>query len=76
MHGLGSGISLLERGWTLLQFGVALCERQQAGVEILVSPQMADSILGFFMPMDAASLYLQVEDQFLTVISTYVPKDS
>lgn len=31
-HGLGSGTSLLERGWTLSQSGVAPGERRRAGV--------------------------------------------
>ncbi|KAL3999284.1 ornithine decarboxylase [Sarotherodon galilaeus] len=40
-HGLGSGTSLLERGWTLSQSGVAPGERRRAGVGILVSTWLA-----------------------------------
>jgi len=35
-HGLGSGTSLLERGWTLFHSGVALGERRRAAVGIFI----------------------------------------
>lgn len=37
-HGLDSGTSLLERGWTLSQSGVALGERRQVGVGFFPAP--------------------------------------
>lgn len=46
-HGLASGTSLLERGWTLSKSGVAPGERQQAGLGILASPRPAAGMLGF-----------------------------
>lgn len=50
-HSLDSGTSLLEGGWTLSQSGVALGERRQVGVGILVSPRIAACMLGF-LPVD------------------------
>lgn len=76
MHSLGSGTRLLERGWTLSQSGVALRERWQAGVGILVSPQV--SVCAFFPGREEgrSSLCFQVGEQVLIVICTYVPIDN
>lgn len=76
-HGLGSGTSLLERGWTLSQSGVAPGERRRAGVGILISPRLAAGTLGFF-PVDerVCSLRLRVGERVLTVICAYAPSGS
>ncbi|TWW53253.1 hypothetical protein D4764_0018200 [Takifugu flavidus] len=61
-HGMGSGTSLLERGWTLYHSGVADGERRRAGVAILVAPQLSACVLEF-TPVDerVASLRLRRE---------------
>lgn len=46
-HGLSSGTSPLKRTWTLSQAAVAMGERWQAGVGVLVSLWLAASKLGF-----------------------------
>ncbi|XP_025766010.1 uncharacterized protein LOC112847802 [Oreochromis niloticus] len=71
-HTLGSGTSLLERGWTLS--GVAPGERWRARVGILVSPWLAAGMLGF-LPVDerVCSLRLQVGERVLTVVCAYAP---
>ena len=40
MHGLGSGTSLLEMGWTLFHSGVARGERRRADVGLLIAPRV------------------------------------
>ncbi|TWW77340.1 hypothetical protein D4764_12G0007300 [Takifugu flavidus] len=66
-HSKGSRTSLLERGWTLYHSGVAGGERRQAGVAILIAPQLSACILEF-TPVDerVASLHLRVGGQILT----------
>ncbi len=46
-HGLGSGTTLLERGWTLHHSGVAHGERRRAGVGLLKAPQLSRHVLEF-----------------------------
>jgi len=74
---IGSGTSLLERGWTLFHSGVALGERRRAGVGILVSPRFGACTLGF-TPVDerVASLRLRVGGRVLTVVCAYAPNGS
>ncbi|KAI3356688.1 hypothetical protein L3Q82_003370 [Scortum barcoo] len=43
-HSLGSGTQLLERGWTLHYSGVAQGERRQAGVGLLIAPQLSTAM--------------------------------
>ncbi|TWW70386.1 hypothetical protein D4764_18G0011920 [Takifugu flavidus] len=76
-HGKGSGTSLLERGWTLYHSGVADGERRQAGVAILVAPQLSACVLEF-TPVDerVASLRLRVGGRILTVVCAYGPNSS
>ncbi|KAI3358686.1 hypothetical protein L3Q82_015096 [Scortum barcoo] len=59
-HSLGSGTQLLERGWTLHYSGVAQGERRQAGVGLLIAPQLSRHVLEF-TPVNerVASLRLQ-----------------
>ncbi|XDV11655.1 hypothetical protein PO909_000531 [Leuciscus waleckii] len=44
---MGSGTTLLERGWTLHHSGVAHGERRQAGVGLLIAPQLSHHMLEF-----------------------------
>ncbi|TWW71634.1 EARP-interacting protein [Takifugu flavidus] len=76
-HSKGSGTSLLEGGWTLYHSGVADGERRQAGVAILVAPQLSACILEF-IPVDerVASLRLRVGGRILTVVCAYGPNSS
>uniref|UniRef100_A0A669BVU6 Endonuclease/exonuclease/phosphatase domain-containing protein n=1 Tax=Oreochromis niloticus TaxID=8128 RepID=A0A669BVU6_ORENI len=76
-HVLGSGKSLLERGWTLSQSRVTPGERRRAGVGILISPRLAAGTLGFF-PVDerVCFLRLRVGKRVLTVICTYALSSS
>ena len=69
-HGLGSGTSPLESGWTLFHSGVARGERRRAGVGILIA-------LGF-TPVDerVAFLRLLVGGRVLTVVCAYAPNSS
>ena len=46
-HSTGSGIKLLERGWTLYFSGVAQGVRRQVGVGILISPRLSAAMLEF-----------------------------
>ncbi|KAI3370690.1 hypothetical protein L3Q82_007247 [Scortum barcoo] len=46
-HSLGSGTQLLERGWTLHYSAVAQGERRQAGVGLLIAPQLSRHVLEF-----------------------------
>ena len=62
-HGLGSGTSLLERGWILFHSGVARGERHRAYVGILFTPQLCACTLGFtLVDKRVASLHLRVAD--------------
>ena len=61
-HGLGSGTSPLERGWTLFHSGVACSERRRAGVGILIAPRLCACTLGF--------------TGVLTVVCAYAPNSS
>ena len=71
-HSLGSGIQLLERGWTLFYSGVARGERRRAGVGLLIAPQLSRHVLEF-TPVNerVAFLRLRVRDRSLTVVSAY-----
>ncbi|KAK2823344.1 hypothetical protein Q7C36_019944 [Tachysurus vachellii] len=77
MHGLGSGTQLLERGWALYYSGVARGERRQAGVGLLIAPQLNSHVLEF-TPVNkrVVSLHLQVGERSLTVICDYGPNGS
>ena len=44
-HTLGSGTSLLERGWTLFYAGVVPGERGRAGVSLLMAPWLLVNVL-------------------------------
>jgi len=76
-HGLGSGTSPLERGWTLFHSRVARGERRRAGVGILIAPWLCACTLGF-TPVDerVASLCLRVGGRVLTVVCAYAPNGS
>ena len=76
-HSLGSGTSILERGWTLFHSGVAPGERRRAGVGILIAPRLGACTLGF-TPVDerVASLRLRVGGRVLTVVCAYAPNSS
>ncbi len=76
-HGLGSGTTLLERGWTLHHSGVAHGERQRAGVGLLTAPQLSRHVLEF-TPVNerVVSLRLRVGDRSLTVVCAYGPNGS
>ncbi len=65
-HGWGSGTTLLERGWTLHHSGVAHGERRQAGVGLLIAPQLSRHVLEF-TPVNkrVISLRLRVGDRSL-----------
>lgn len=69
---LGSGTSLLERGSTLFQSGIAFSERQWAGWAILYLLSTLE-----FLPVSegGVSLRLQLGEQVLTVICNYLPSD-
>ncbi|KAI3362689.1 hypothetical protein L3Q82_001755 [Scortum barcoo] len=71
-HSLGSGIQLLERGWTLHYSGVAQGEWRRAGVGLLIAPQLSRHVLEF-TPVNerVASLRLQVGDRSLAVVCAY-----
>ncbi len=60
-HSLGSGTTLLERGWTLYYSGVAHGERRRADVGLLIAPQLSCHVLEF-TPVNkrVASLRLRV----------------
>ena len=60
-HGLGSGTTVLERGWTLHHSGFAHGERRRAGVGLLTAPQLSRHVLEF-TPVNerVASLRLRV----------------
>ena len=63
-HGLGSGTSPLERGWTLFHSGVAHGERRRASVGILIAPRLCACTLGFTSVDErVASLRLRVLHQ-------------
>lgn len=47
MPSMGSGTQLLERSWTLHYSEVAQGERQQAGVGLLIAPQLSCQVLAF-----------------------------
>uniref|UniRef100_A0AAQ4NW66 Endonuclease/exonuclease/phosphatase domain-containing protein n=1 Tax=Gasterosteus aculeatus aculeatus TaxID=481459 RepID=A0AAQ4NW66_GASAC len=77
-HSLGSGTTLLDRGWTLFYSGVAHGVRRQAGVGILISPRLSAATLEF-TPVDkrVASLRLRVVGgKTLTVVCAYAPNSS
>ncbi|KAK3518329.1 hypothetical protein QTP86_018784, partial [Hemibagrus guttatus] len=76
-HSLGSGTQLLERGWTLFFSGVPHGERRQAGVGLLIAPQLSCHMLEF-SPVNerVVSLRLQAGDRCLTVVSAYGPNGS
>uniref|UniRef100_A0AAY5K1H3 Endonuclease/exonuclease/phosphatase domain-containing protein n=1 Tax=Esox lucius TaxID=8010 RepID=A0AAY5K1H3_ESOLU len=76
-HGLGSGTTLLERGWTLHHSGVAHGERRWAGVGLLIAPQLCLHVLEF-NPVNerVVSLRLRVGDRSLTVVCAYGPNGS
>ncbi|CAM4690242.1 unnamed protein product [Leuciscus chuanchicus] len=76
-HGLGSGTTLLERGWTLHHSGVAHGERRRAGVGLLIAPQLSRHVLEF-TPVNkrVISLRLRVGDRSLTVVCAYGPNGS
>ena len=76
-HSLGSGTTLLERGWTLYHSGVAHGERRRAGVGLLIAPQLSRHVLEF-TPVNerVASLRLRVRDRSLTVVCAYGPNGS
>ncbi len=44
-HSLGSGTTLLERGWTLYYSGVAHGERRRAGVGLVIATQLSRHVL-------------------------------
>lgn len=78
MHSLGSGDSLLGRGWTLFHSGDALGERQWARVDILLSPVgcchrgQQDNTLGVFLVNKrVCSLRVWVGERVLTVVCEY-----
>ncbi|XDV30634.1 hypothetical protein PO909_033504 [Leuciscus waleckii] len=76
-HGLGSGTTLLERGWTLYHSGVANSERRRAGVGLLIAPQLSHRVLQFTpVNMRVASLRLRLGDRSLTVVCAYGPNGS
>ncbi|KAK3516029.1 hypothetical protein QTP70_001869 [Hemibagrus guttatus] len=76
-HSLGSGTQLLERGWTLFFSGVPHGERRQAGVGLLIAPQLSRHVLEF-SPVNerVVSLRLRARDRCLTVVSAYGPNGS
>ncbi|KAK3516473.1 hypothetical protein QTP70_016707, partial [Hemibagrus guttatus] len=76
-HSLGSGTQLLERGWTLLFFGVPHGERRRAGGGLLIAPQLSRHVLEF-SPVNerVVSLRLRAGDRCLTVVSAYGPNGS
>ncbi|KAK3524537.1 hypothetical protein QTP70_029847, partial [Hemibagrus guttatus] len=76
-HSLGSGIQLLERGWTLFFSGVPHGERHRAGVGLLIAPQLSCHVLEF-SPVNerVVSLRLRTGDRCLTVVSAYGPNGS
>ncbi|KAK3522902.1 hypothetical protein QTP86_007322 [Hemibagrus guttatus] len=76
-HSLGSGTQLLERGWTLFFSGVPHGERRQAGVGLLIAPQLSRHVLEF-SPVNerVVSLRLRAGDGCLTVVSAYGPNSS
>ena len=70
MHNLGSGTQLLYRGWTSFYYGVARGEKQQAGVGLLIAPQLSCHVLEFSLVNErVVSLCLWVGDRSLTVVS-------
>ena len=50
-HSLGSGTSVLKRGWTSFYAGVFTGERRGAGVGSLIAPQLSANVLEF-IPVD------------------------
>ncbi|CAM4456622.1 unnamed protein product [Leuciscus chuanchicus] len=76
-HGLGSGTTLLERGWTFHHSGVAHGERRRADVGLLIAPQLSRHVLEF-TPVNerVASLRLRVGERSLTVVCAYGPNGS
>ncbi|KAK3512667.1 hypothetical protein QTP70_020882 [Hemibagrus guttatus] len=76
-HSLGSGTQLLERGWTLFFSGVLHGERCQAGVGLLIAPQLSRHVLEF-SPVNerVVSLRLRAGDRCLTIVSAYGPNGS
>ncbi|KAK3505988.1 hypothetical protein QTP70_003200 [Hemibagrus guttatus] len=76
-HSLGSGTQLLERGWTLFFSGVPHGERRQAGVGLLIAPQLSHHVLEF-SPVNerVVSLRLRAGARCLTVVSAYGPNGS
>ncbi|KAK3563826.1 hypothetical protein QTP86_002743 [Hemibagrus guttatus] len=74
-HSLGSGTQLLERGWTLFFSGVPHGERHQAGVGLLIAPQLSRHVLEFLNER-VVSLRIRAGDRCLTVVSAYGPNGS
>ena len=74
-HNQGSGTQLLQRGWTLFYSGVARGERHQAGVVLLIAPQLGRHVLecGTWGSPPCA---LRVGDRSLTVVLAYGPNSS
>ena len=76
-HSLGSGTSILEKGWTLFHSGVAHGERRRAGVGILIAPRLSACTLGFTQVNErVASLRLRVGGRVLTAVCAYAPNSS
>ncbi|KAI3355859.1 hypothetical protein L3Q82_004411 [Scortum barcoo] len=48
-HSLGSGTQLLERGWTVHYSRVVQSEQWQAGVGLLIAPQLSRHVLEFIL---------------------------
>uniref|UniRef100_A0A8C9TU99 Islet cell autoantigen 1 like n=1 Tax=Scleropages formosus TaxID=113540 RepID=A0A8C9TU99_SCLFO len=76
-HSLGSGTTLLDRGWTLHYSGVAQGERRRAGVGLLIAPQFSRHVLES-TPVNerVISLRLRVRERSLTVVCAYAPSGS
>uniref|UniRef100_A0A8D2ZX27 Endonuclease/exonuclease/phosphatase domain-containing protein n=1 Tax=Scophthalmus maximus TaxID=52904 RepID=A0A8D2ZX27_SCOMX len=69
-HSFGSGIVLLDRGWTLFFSGFAQGERRRAGVGILTNPRLSAAVLEFSLCLWA------VGGKTLTVVCAYAPNRS
>ncbi|KAK3514567.1 hypothetical protein QTP70_021623, partial [Hemibagrus guttatus] len=76
-HSLSSGTQLLEKGWTLIYTGVPHGDRRQAGVGLLIAPQLSRHVLEFSTVKErVVFLCLRARDRCITVVLAYGPNSS
>lgn len=58
IYSMGSGINLLEKGWTLFHSGVSHGARSQISASVLFAPWLDPCVLGFY-PADELTCFFE-----------------